>query len=452
MSFYDLENQQQDKSIEQLAVKENDVYNIARGKKLCNTMQQRLSNIHSSIQDRSIQTGSYLAANRVQKRTSVARTKFIVCIYNANEQEKFYFEETLTSAANRDVEYRFIPYPLTFETCHYSQDAICVCISTRDHCTSEILRQLNLLAVRLIYLRDCADLIFADDDQTVKQQALKKCIDLNAVSRLKLTLASVPSPPESMLIEYIVTLVLTITKNIHRYYTRMRTLNFSLNGLTSIELYKRKVGIISMNNRIIQKLSTIFDSMGCTVIHWDPTIHPGMKSSELIKEKQNNSPIRGISMTNTKTTTKDGSLVSSEELYSQSDIIIVYLPQDERTNKLINYDIFNKLKESVSFVILGNTKVFDFNQLQYALRQGKLNAISFSTITGAQDYMNTDCSNKALNHDELLQVIAHPNVICTGNEFIFNNDTFLHASAQTCLETLLDFVNGVFPMKNIIQL
>ncbi|CAF4630487.1 unnamed protein product, partial [Didymodactylos carnosus] len=128
-----------------------------------------------------------------------------------------------------------------------------------------------------------------------------------------------------------------------------------------------------------------------------------------------------MSMTSTKTTIKDGSLVSSEELYSQPDIIIVYLPQDERTNKLINYDTFNKLKESVSFVILGNTKVFDFNQLQYALRQGKLNAISFSTITGAQDYMNTDCSNKSLNHDELLQVMAHPNVICTGNEFIFNN-------------------------------
>ncbi|CAF4673843.1 unnamed protein product, partial [Didymodactylos carnosus] len=70
--------QQQDESIEKLATKEDDVYNIARGKKLYNTMRPRLSNIHSSIQDRSIQTGSYLAANRVQKRTSVARTKFIV--------------------------------------------------------------------------------------------------------------------------------------------------------------------------------------------------------------------------------------------------------------------------------------------------------------------------------------------------------------------------------------
>ncbi len=69
--------------------------------------------------------------------------------------------------------------------------------------------------------------------------------------------------------EHAVALLLTLNRKIHRAYTRVRELNFSLSGLVGFDLHGKTVGIVG-SGRIGRAAAEIFRGFGCRVLASDP--------------------------------------------------------------------------------------------------------------------------------------------------------------------------------------
>src|SRR5262249_20640133 len=98
-------------------------------------------------------------------------------------------------------------------------------------------------------------------------------VDLAVAARLGLTVLRVPAYSPHAVAEHAVALMLTLNRNIHRAYNRVRDGNFDLNGLTGFDMFGKTVGIVG-TGKIGGALARIMAGFGCHLLGHDVYHNP----------------------------------------------------------------------------------------------------------------------------------------------------------------------------------
>ncbi len=147
-----------------------------------------------------------------------------IAVFSARPYDRRFLDE----ANQRDADgqgYAFVYFDaaLDVHTAALAQDCAAVCVFVNDRLDAPVLHALHALGVRAVLLR-CAGF---------------NNVDLAAAKALGLFVARVPAYSPEAVAEHALALVMTLNRQTHRAYNRVREGNFMLDGLLGRTLHGR---------------------------------------------------------------------------------------------------------------------------------------------------------------------------------------------------------------------
>ncbi|MFN7135259.1 MAG: 2-hydroxyacid dehydrogenase, partial [Myxococcales bacterium] len=162
-------------------------------------------------------------------------------------------------------------------------------------------------------------------------------VDLQAAERLGIAVVRVPEYSPYALAEHAFALLLALDRKIPRAYSRVREMNFSLDGLVGFDLHGKTFGVIG-TGKIGRAAARIAHGFGCRVLAYDV-----QQSEEMLR--------LGVSY------------VPLDELYRDSDVISLHVPLNPQTRHLIDAAAIARTKRGVFLVNTGRGALIDTRAL-----------------------------------------------------------------------------------------
>jgi len=308
------------------------------------------------------------------------------------------YDEQFLSQANKEAhqhQLTFLETRLNETTAALAQGYDAVCVFVNDTVDAPVLEKLAEGGTRVIALR-CAGF---------------NNVDLKAAERLGMAVVRVPAYSPYAVAEHTVALILTLNRQIHRAYHRIRESNFALDGLLGFDLRGRTVGIIG-TGRIGVEVARIMRGFGCRVLGY---AHKAHQEAEEV----------GVEY------------VPLDELFAESDIITLHCPLTPETYHLIDADAMAKMKEGVMLINTSRGAIVDTGAVIEGLKSGHIGYLGLDVYEEEGDLFFEDLSNLVLQDDVFARLLTFPNVVITGHQAFFTQDA-LESIAHTTLSNLSD--------------
>lgn len=319
------------------------------------------------------------------------------------------YDQDYLSQANRDRhQLVFQEATLKPETALLAKGCEAVCCFVNDHLDAPVLEQLAELGVRLVALR-CAGF---------------NQVDLARAQALGLTLARVPQYSPHAVAEYTLGLILTLNRQLHRAYHRVRDNDYSLNGLLGFDLVDKTVAVVGTGN-IGQVFARIMQGLGCRVLAYDP--YP---NEELQKAGVEYLPL--------------------EQLWPQADIVSLHCPLTRDNYHLINADSLAAMKTGVMLINTSRGGLVDTRAVVAGLKSQKIGYLGLDVYEEEGDLFFEDYSNQLLQDDVFARLLTFPNVVITGHQAFFTREA-LTAIAETTLANISHFEAGELDQVCIVE-
>ena len=166
------------------------------------------------------------------------------------------YDITFLERANaaRQHELVFFDSRLGSSTIALAQGCDAVCVFVNDCVNADVIAALARQGIRLIALR-CAGF---------------NNVDLDSAAARGLTVVRVPAYSPHAVAEHTLALLLSLNRQIHRAYARVREGNFALDGLMGFDLHGRTAGVIG-TGRIGAIVAHLLRGFGCRVLAHDVT-------------------------------------------------------------------------------------------------------------------------------------------------------------------------------------
>lgn len=309
---------------------------------------------------------------------------------------KPYDEKYLRLAAGPDDEFVFFEARLASNTRSLAHEFPCLCAFVNDQLDGETLEELARQGLRLIALR-CAGF---------------NNVDLVAAEANGITVVRVPSYSPHAVAEHAVALMLTLNRQLHRAYQRVRDGNFSLDGLLGFDFHGRTVGVIG-TGKIGEVACQIVKGFGCHVVAFDMHKNPNCEAL-------------GVEY------------VDLPTLYQQSDVISLHCPLVPATHHLINADALRLMKPGAMLINTSRGGVIDTSAVIEALKSGKLGSLGIDVYEEEADLFFEDLSNEVIRDDVFARLLTFPNVLVTGHQAFFTADA-LQQIARTTVDNIHAF-------------
>lgn len=315
-----------------------------------------------------------------------------IAFYSAKEYDKELFGE-----CGGAHEFLFLKDHLGVDTASLSLGFEVVCVFVNDELDQPVLERLYAAGVRLVALR-CAGF---------------NNVDVVAASELGIKVVRVPSYSPHAVAEHAVAMLLTLNRKTHRAYNRVREGNFELNGLMGFDLVGKTVGVFG-SGKIGLAFCRIMRGFGCNVIVCDP-----FPSEEA----------------------KQYSLVTKEELFSQSDIVSLHCPLLEETHHLYDVETFAQSKRGFTLINTGRGGLVNAKAAIEALKSGQLGYLGMDVYEEEKDYFFDDQSSGIIQDDVLMRLMTFPNVLITGHQGFFTKEA-LQGIVETTMENITAYASG----------
>ncbi len=237
-------------------------------------------------------------------------------------------------------------------------------------------------------------------------------IDLAAAAEQGITVARVPAYSPNAVSEFTVGLILTLGRQIHRAYNRVRELNFSLEGLEGFEIRDKTIGVFGTGKigaAVIKNLS----GFGPRILAFD---------------KYRNPEVEGLCEY----------LDVGEEIARQADIITLHLPLTPEVHHLINAETIPYLKDGVFLVNTSRGALLDTAAVIAGLKSGKIGYLAIDVYEEEGDLFYEDLSGQIITDDVFARLLTFPNVLVTGHQAYLTNRA-LGNIADTTLQNLTQF-------------
>ena len=326
-----------------------------------------------------------------------------IAVFNTKPYDQRFLEEA-NAAHQHDLV--FLEPHLSVHTARLAEGCAVICTFVNDPLNAATLEVLSALGVKLVALR-CAGF---------------NQVDLRAAERLGITVARVPAYSPYAVAEHAVALILTLNRNIHRAYNRVREGNFALEGLLGFDLHGKTVGVIG-TGKIGAVFARILRGFGMTVLAHDV---------------QQNAELEGEGLR----------YVGLEELLERSDIVSLHCPLTPQTQHLVNAERLGRMKRGAMLVNTSRGALVDTPAVIEALKSGCLGALALDVYEEEGDLFFENLSDRVIQDDVFMRLLTFPNVLITGHQAFFTREA-LTGIAQTTLENVTAFEKGTGTLHHV---
>ncbi|PHM29458.1 2-hydroxyacid dehydrogenase [Xenorhabdus innexi] len=328
-----------------------------------------------------------------------------VVVYSTKQYDRKHFE-SLNQKLGLDYHIEFFDFPLSPQTAKNAIGADAVCIFVNDDGGREVLQELAEMNIKILALR-CAGF---------------NNVDLDAARELGIQVVRVPAYSPESVAEHTVGLMLCLNRRIHRAYQRTRDANFSLEGLTGFNMYKRTAGIIGTGKIGIATLR-ILKGFGMYLLAHDP--YPNQEALDL-----------GVKY------------VDLDTLYAESDVISLHCPMTPENHHLLDEIAFSKMKDGVMIINTSRGALIDSIAAINALKQQKIGALGMDVYENERDLFFEDKSNDVIQDDIFRRLSSCHNVLFTGHQ-AFLTEEALTSISETTLQSIQQLTSGE-PCPNLV--
>ena len=293
------------------------------------------------------------------------------------------------------IEIKYFQPSLNEDTVSLAAGFDAVCVFVNDTVNAKVVDSLYRLGVKVIALR-CAGFNNVD---------IKACYE-------KLRIFRVPAYSPHAVAEHAMALLLTINRRTHKAYIRTKDFNFSLQGLAGFDLYGKTVGIIG-TGKIGRVFADICKGFGMHILAYDkfPAPDTGLH------------------------------YVTLAELFAQSDIISLHCPLTEDTRHIINASSIAQMKKGVILLNTSRGALINTEDLIQGIKDKKVGAACLDVYEEEGDIFYEDFSGHIVQDDNLVRLIAMPNVFVSSHQAFLTNEA-LDNIAQTTINNLSRFAQG----------
>lgn len=320
-----------------------------------------------------------------------------VAVFSTKPYDEEFLEQANGKSHRHDLV--FFEARLNEATASLAKGFEAVCVFVNDQVNASVLEALGEGGVRVVALRSAG----------------YNNVDLKAAQRLGIEVVRVPAYSPYAVAEHTVALMLTLNRQIHRAYHRIREGNFALDGLLGFDLHGRTVGVVG-TGRIGLEVIRIMRGFGCHVLCCDPKSNP--EAEQLGAE-----------------------YVALDTLFRGADILTLHCPLTPDTYHLINADAIDKMKEGVMLINTSRGAIVDTSAIIKGLKSGHVGYLGLDVYEEEGDLFFEDLSNLVLQDDVFARLLTFPNVVITGHQAFFTRHA-LESIAQTTLRNLSELENS----------
>lgn len=318
-----------------------------------------------------------------------------IAFFDAKPYDKEWFDKL-----NKQYEIVYFENKLSPQTVRLAGGFDGVCAFVNDTINEEVVNTLYEEGIRVLAMR-CAGYSNVDFKTAYE----------------KINVVRVPAYSPYAVAEHTMALLLTLNRKIHKAYNRTRDFNFSLNGLTGMDLHGKTVGVIG-TGKIGQVFMQICRGFGMKVLAYD--LYPNESL--------------------------DVEYVELPTLLANSDIISLHCPLTEQTHHILNRDAFAAMKKGAFILNSSRGALIDSAALLDALNNETVRGAGLDVYEEEADFFFEDFSGAIIKDDLLALLVSRPNVILTSHQ-AFLTEEALSNIAQTTLDNLDEFFSDA-PLTN----
>ena len=321
---------------------------------------------------------------------------------------KPYDRQFINAACSGRHKLHYLDAQLTADTAVLARGAGAVCAFVNDKVDSAVLQTFKSLDVGLVALRSAG---FNN-------------VDRAAAKKLGIVIARVPAYSPEAVSEHAVALMLSLDRNIHRAYARVREGNFSLEGLLGFNLHGRTVGIVG-TGRIGTSVAKIMTGFGCKVLASD--IEPSPACTEI-----------GVAY------------VSLDTLLAQADIVTLHCPLTPQTRHLIDAAAIGKMKRGAMLINTSRGGIVDTKAVVDGIKSGAIGHLGLDVYEEEAALFFDDKSDQVIRDDVFERLLTFPNVLVTGHQAFFTADA-MKAIADTTMANVDAFARTGKPVHEVTE-
>lgn len=313
---------------------------------------------------------------------------------------KPYDSEYFDREAGDRLEPLYFRFKLDASVANVVENAFAVCAFVHDQLDRECLQDLKARGVRLVALR-CAGF---------------NGVDLEAARELGFTVTRVPAYSPSAVAEHAVAMLLTLVRNTHRAFNRIRDHNFSLSGLVGFDVAGKTVGVIGCG-KIGRKAAQIFRGFEARVLAYDPHADTEWAARHGVE------------------------IADLETIWREADIITLHVPLFPETEYLVCAETLSRMKRGVILINTSRGKLVKTGDLLAALRSGQVGGVCLDVYEEEEEYFYSDHSGQILDDQTLALLLTFPNVLVTSHQAFLTREA-LTEIANTTAENILAAAEG----------
>lgn len=320
-----------------------------------------------------------------------------IAFYDARTYDKDSFTD-----ANKGFSYNidFFDFHLNENTAVTAKGYDVVCCFVNDVVNAKVITTLKELGVKLIAMR-CAGY---------------NNVDLKSAAKNGLKVVRVPSYSPNAVAEHAVALLLSLTRKIPQAYTKTRTGNFALTGLTGRNLCGLTAGILG-TGKIGKLMAEILSGFGMNIEVCD--VYPDNEWAAFHGFKY----------------------VQLTQLFADSDVLSLHCPLTDDTKHIINAQSLQLMKRDAVIINTGRGALIDSTALVHALKKQTLGGAALDVYEEESKYFFEDWSINVIKDDVLARLMTFPNVIITSHQAFLTTNA-LKAIAETTLGNIKTFYAG----------
>lgn len=247
-------------------------------------------------------------------------------------------------------------------------------------------------------------------------------IDLQACNGQGVLVTNVPYYGENTVAEHTFSLILALSRNVHKSYARGLKGDFSIEGLMGFDLKDKTLGVIGTGH-IGLHVIRIAKGFGMHVLAFDT--QKNIFLSEVLHYRY--APL--------------------DEVLANSDIVTLHVPYNEHTRHLINQENILQMKRGALLINTARGGIIDNDALVTALDQGVLSGAGLDVLEGEEvikednQCLRINCQTDAKKHAQNQNLLARDNVVYTPHIGFYSKEA-LERILDTTAENIERFASG----------
>lgn len=327
-----------------------------------------------------------------------------ILFYDTKPYDRESFDEIAESFPKIKIDY--LATDISKNTVRLAKGYDAVCVFVASDVSGEIVRELSKRGVRLILLR-CAGF---------------NNVDLSACKEEGVAVMRVPDYSPQAIAEHALALAFAVNRHIHKAYIKVRENNFSLMGLTGMNLCGKTAGIIG-TGRIGAAMCRACHGIGMKVVAHDKVENPALDFVEY---------------------------ASLDFVLKNSDLISLHCPLTKETYHIIDLSAIEKMKNGVLLVNTSRGALISTEDLIGGIRMHKFSGVGLDVYEEEQENVFENREDDILNTSVTARLLSFPNVIVTSHQGFLTYEA-LEAISRTTLENAKSFENGSPIEANVVK-